>query len=37
MGRLGGIRGNQTLAMVIEFVDGRAVGYFNPDYPQGDE
>jgi hypothetical protein len=37
MGRLGDIRGSQTLAMVIEFVDGRAVGYFDPDKQRGDE
>lgn len=33
MGSLGDIRESQTLAMVIEFVEGKAVGFFDPDSP----
>jgi hypothetical protein len=37
MGRLGDIRASSTLAMVIEFVNGKAVGYLDPDHPRADE
>ena len=37
MGRLGDIRASQTLVMIIEFMDGKAVGYFDPDIPNDDE
>ena len=37
MGTLGGIRASQSLAMIIEFVDGKAVGFLDPDIPNGDE
>lgn len=37
MGRLGDIRTTQTLAMIIEFVDGKAVGFLDPDKPHPDE
>jgi len=33
MGRLGDIRENQTLALVIEYIDGTAVGFVDPDKP----
>jgi hypothetical protein len=37
MGTLGDIRASQTLAMIIEFVDGEAVGFLDPDNPMQSE
>lgn len=37
MGTLGEIRASQTLAVIIEFVDGKVVGFFDPDIPNDDE
>jgi hypothetical protein len=37
MGRLGDIRASQTLVMIIEFMDGKAVGFLDPDIPNDDE
>ena len=37
MGKLGDIRASQTLTMVIEFVNGTAVGFFDPDNAQGEQ
>ena len=37
MATLGEIRASQTLVMIIEFVDGKTVGFFDPDNPSDDE
>ena len=37
MGTLGDIRASQTLVMIIEFLDGKAVGFLDPDIPNDDE
>lgn len=36
MATLGEIRANHTLALVIEFVNGKSVGFLDPDNPSGE-